>query len=148
MFMIHSLKGNKMNKELQKALGIIRTEYLRCSNSTDRYKMREEVVEFMNSIRVEKTEQVRMNSGDEKLSKLLAVISENSGVKLEFVQKLELDCTIPNMLSKLGMDNLDWIEMIMHLEDNFDVEFSLDFEDHHLMKKLTLSDIFDVVSSK
>lgn len=136
-----------MNEQIKQALEMIRIEYLRCPNSSDRYKIRDGVVQFMNDIRTEKTEQIRANGGDEILSKLQVELSECSGVKLNYIREMDMNCTIHDMCEQLGLDKLDWFETLMYIEDTFGVEFNIDFEDDHMKKKLTFSDIYNVVKA-
>lgn len=74
----------------------------------------------------------------EKEKKIKTMIAERLGVGY--------DQAIPsaNIITDLGADSLDQVELIMALEDEFDLEIA----DEDAEKLLTVKDVVDYVESK
>lgn len=137
-----------MNKNVQLALEIIRNEYMNTEDCIERYNLREGVFREMNKVRDDKREQLRKNDGNELLSHIQSCISEQAGVKLNVIEEIKMTDSLEKICEFIGVDDLEWLELIMALETTFDVVFDYRFERADLSSELTFSDIYEIISSK
>lgn len=120
-------------KKINEALDVIEQEYMKLENSIDRYNLRENVITRLNEMRTRMQEFIRNGDSPETTLirlKVSSLLEEYSGVKREYINEgFENNYTKGECRNELGIDDLDWIEFIMAVEDNFDIEFPMLYED-------------------
>lgn len=123
-----------MNRtKINEALETIELEYMKLSNSIDRYNLREEVIQRLDKVRQRMNDFVRDSDTPEITAlrvQISSVLEEFSGVKREYINEaFENNYTKGECRNELGIDDLDWIEFIMGVEDKLNVEFPLSYEE-------------------
>lgn len=135
-------------KKINEALDVIEQEYMKLENSIDRYNLRENVITRLNEMRTRMQEFIRNGDSPETTSlrlKVSSLLEEYSGIKREYINEaFENDYTKEQCRTKLGIDDLDWIEFIMAVEDKLDVEFPMRYEDDDT----TLSSLIIFISNE
>ncbi|WOL22691.1 hypothetical protein [Escherichia phage vB_EcoM_JNE01] len=112
-----------LNQNIMKALKIIQHEVSLVQKSTDRYCLMEDIQEQIELIRKNKA----VVSQSESLEAIADIISSKTGTAREnILGARDLEQSEIEHLYKF--DNCDWIEMIMELEDKFDLEIPTHFE--------------------
>lgn len=131
-----------MNKRALDALEVLRSEYLRVQGSSERYKFREELSQFVNDMRNEAIKHVRDGTDISVLEGSISIIARTNAIQVQVVREnIQLKDSIRKIKEKFDMDDLDWVETIMALEDFFGVEFCSDYEDYKFEETLTFEDV-------
>lgn len=120
-----------LNSNIVDALRVLNREVNRIQKSTDRYKVMHEIKQELEAIKngewlLEPEYRTREPSAVEK-----AIAKFISGRYSEVTEEdvlMNLHLSQTKVAEKFKFDSLDWLEMIMELEDEFDVEVDLHYE--------------------
>jgi acyl carrier protein len=120
-----------LNSNIVEALRVLNREVNRIQKSTDRYKVMHEIKQELEAIKkgewlLEPEYRTREPSAVEK-----AIAKFISGRYSEVTEEdvlMNLHLSQTKVAEKFKFDSLDWLEMIMELEDEFDVEVDLHYE--------------------
>ncbi len=69
---------------------------------------------------------------DERLAKLFSKVSKRTDIKKE------------DLLKELGLDSLDLVELLMSIEE----EFNIQFEEEEMLTFKTVQDVYDAIERK
>lgn len=111
---------------LYQVLRELESVYLNETNSTERYMILQQVEEKIKELR-QKTVDTMVNreykSEDHNMNKLRKIFAEQSGSHIDVINEyVKPEATITFLVEELQMDSLDMIEIIMAVEEEFDVE--------------------------
>lgn len=127
-----------LNQNIMKALKIIQHEVSLVQKSTDRYCLMEDIQEQIELIRKNKA----VITQSESLEAIADIISSKTGVRENILGARELE---QRDIERLYMfDRCDWIEMIMELENKFDIEIPTHFES----RDTTIGSLVNFIDSK
>ncbi len=131
-----------MNKKIKEALETIEAEYMKLENSIDRYNLRESIIQHLNDMRTRMHEFIRNGDNPELASisiKVSSLLEEYSGCKREYINEaFEKNYSKNDCRNELGIDDLDWIEFIMGIENELDIEFPEKYEDDETTLKMII----------
>lgn len=136
-----------LSKNVLDALKIIEKEYNAQKNSCDSYVFLDKVKNELQAIRQRKIDGFifeEVNKEDTKvLDYTVGLIRDASGTDVETLKSM-LHLTSAEIINSIQFDELDWIELIMDLEEHFNIEVPLHFEDNIT----TLNSLIEFVKSK
>jgi acyl carrier protein len=130
---------------LYQVLHDLESVYMNETSSVKRYMILNEIEEKMKTLRsitintmVDKDYTVNHHN----LSKLRRIFSESSSVDLdEVTDLLQPESTLDDITWVLGMDSLDVVELIMYIEE----EFNIEIDDNTTSEFVTINDILRAV---
>lgn len=115
-----------LNERIKNALYVLNQEVNSINKSTERYKVLHEIRQELESINKGKWVLERERTIVEKA--IAKFISERYGKISEEDVLINLHLSQTEVMEKFHFDSLDWLEMIMELEEEFNVEVDLYYE--------------------
>lgn len=128
----------------------IQKEYTSTSDTAERYMILKELEDHISSLREETALQIKngtygLVSTDEILNKIRRLLQEASSLHLDSVDAVvHEDSKVVDVFEELMMDSLDYVEFVMALEEEFDIEIS----DFDAEKFTTISEIISLINAK
>lgn len=111
-----------MNKAIETALQIIENEYFKIKSSTEKYKMREEILERIEEMKIRSIEQQNKKDNITKDSVLNAFITiiEDIGYS-EFEFNITENMSVLEIKNKYDLDGWDWADILSSVSTTFDI---------------------------
>lgn len=135
---------------LQNVKRDISNAYFSTNNTAERYDILHEILDHIDELRKTTVQQIVSCSfelvlKDDVLSKIHQILSISSSMHMDSVKAVvHADSKVSHVFTELNLDSLDYVEFIMEVEEQFDVEIS----DYDAERFNTINDIIRIVTSK
>lgn len=135
---------------LQNVKRDISAVYFSTKNTAERYDILHEILDHIDELRKTTVEQIDngyfdIDQSEQVLFKIQVILAESTSSHIDTVKAVvHEDSKISHVCGELSLDSLDYVEFIMNIEQEFDVEIS----DYDAERFNTISDIINVVINK
>lgn len=145
-------KEVKDKKDVINQIDILEAKFNCCTSSSDRFNIIYMLEELVKKLKVQGAELAMKEDSESTNDKVLSVIKKILGEQNQFItdcdhkalESINNETKLITCLLELHLDSLDAIELIMAIEDEFDIDIPDDLI-QNLSMKSTVQDLIDII---